>query len=82
MHGPGRPLGFLLATCADDGTVRLWDLSAGKPRARTIGPDPIGGPVRSVAFTPDGRYLATGNANGMVYLLRLYKPAAGLAEGG
>jgi hypothetical protein len=27
-----------------------------------------------VAFTPDGRYLATANANGTVYLLRLDAP--------
>ena len=36
---------------------------------RTIGPGPFGGGVRAVAFTPDGRYLATANANGLVYLL-------------
>jgi len=27
-----------------------------------------------VAFTPDGRYLATANANGTVYLLRPAPP--------
>ena len=42
---------------------------------RTIGPGPFGGGVRSVAFTPDGRYLATANANGTVYLLRVGPPA-------
>jgi len=39
--------------------------------ARPLGPGPFGGVVRSVAFTPDGRYLATANANGMVYLLQV-----------
>jgi WD40 repeat protein/serine/threonine protein kinase len=65
------PTAPVLATCAEDGTVRLWDLSAEKSSGGTIGPGPFGGPVRSVAYTPDGRYLATANANGMVYLLRV-----------
>lgn len=65
------PSAPLLATCGEDGTVRLWDLNAGEPLLRTIGPGPFGGPVRSVAFTPDGRYLTTANANGAVYLLRV-----------
>jgi WD40 repeat protein/serine/threonine protein kinase len=72
VHGltfsPSRPL---LATSADDGTVRLWELHAAGPPIRTIGPGPFGGPVRSLAFTPDGRYLCTANANGTVYVLRM-----------
>jgi WD40 repeat protein len=65
------PSAPLVATCGEDGTVRLWQRTADGPRVRTIGPGPFGGPVRSVAFTPDGRYLATANGNGMVYLLRV-----------
>jgi WD40 repeat protein len=65
------PVGSLVATCADDGTVRLWNRKSGTPAVRTIGPGPFGGAVRAVAFTLDGRYLATANANGMVYLLRV-----------
>jgi WD40 repeat protein len=65
------PTAPLLATCADDGTVVLWDRTAGVRRLRTFGPGPFGGGVGAVAFTPDGRYLATANANGTVYLLRV-----------
>jgi WD40 repeat protein len=74
--GPVRGLAFspvdaLAATCGDDGTVRLWDRTGSEARARVIdlGPAPSG--VRAVAFTPDGRYLATANGNGTVYLLRV-----------
>jgi WD40 repeat protein len=63
------PSARLLATCGEDGTVRLWDRTAGAAAVRTIGPGPFGGAVRAVAFTPDGRYLATANANGTVYVL-------------
>jgi WD40 repeat protein/serine/threonine protein kinase len=67
------PLGPIMATCSQDGTVRLWDRSATNPAVRTIGPGPFGGGVGAVGFTPDGRYLATANANGTVYLLRVGK---------
>jgi hypothetical protein len=36
---------------------------------KTIGAGPFGGGVRAVAFTPDGRYLATANANSTVFVL-------------
>jgi WD40 repeat protein len=65
------PAAPLLATCSEDGMVKLWDTTAGGAPVRTIGPGPFGGPVRAVTFTPDGRYLATANANGTVYLLRM-----------
>jgi WD40 repeat protein/tRNA A-37 threonylcarbamoyl transferase component Bud32 len=68
------PTAPLLATCGEDGTVRLWELGGSEPRVRTVGPGPFGGGVRAVAFTPDGRYLATANANGTVYLLRVVPP--------
>jgi WD40 repeat protein len=69
------PTAPLLATCGEDGTVRLWDRTGSDPSVRTIGPGPFGGGVRAVAFTPDGRYLATANANGTVYLLRVGSPS-------
>jgi WD40 repeat protein/serine/threonine protein kinase len=73
--GPAFGLAFapsaLLATCGADGTVRLWDRGGADSAPRTIGPGPFGGAVRSVAFTPDGRYLLTANANGVVYVLRV-----------
>jgi WD40 repeat protein len=68
------PTAPLLATCGEDGTVRLWDLAGGEPLVRTFGPGAFGGAVRAVAFTPDGRYLATANANGTVYVLRVVAP--------
>src|SRR5205823_2213463 len=46
VHGlvfsPSAPV---LASCAEDGTVRLWDLTGSGPRVRTIGPGPFGGGV-------------------------------------
>jgi WD40 repeat protein/transcriptional regulator with XRE-family HTH domain len=52
------PDGQRLATTSDDGTTRVWDISlSGSREWLTIG-NPSN-PARYVAFSPDGRYLAT-----------------------
>jgi WD40 repeat protein len=68
------PTAPLLATSAEDGTVCLWDIAGSGSPVRVIGPGPFGGGVRSLAFTRDGRYLCTANANGTVYALDLTTP--------
>jgi WD40 repeat protein len=61
----------LLATGAEDGTIRLWDRTGSEGRARVIDLGSVPSGVHDLAFTPDGRYLATANGNGTVYLLRV-----------
>jgi WD40 repeat protein len=62
-----------LASAGWDRTVKLWDLQApmgdSLPVLRTI-PCPGGG---AIAFSPNGRLLATGQPNG----IRLYSPVSG-----
>ncbi|WP_165938586.1 TIR domain-containing protein, partial [Parafrankia sp. BMG5.11] len=70
------PDGRILATGADDQTVRLWDM------ADPAHPAPLGEPlanhtdaVTSVAFSPDGRILATGVDDHTVRLWSVADPA-------
>jgi WD40 repeat protein len=66
--------GRLLASGADDKTIRLWDPAT----RRQIGLLTTGAEVRKVVFSPDGRFLASGGSDGTV---RLWDPATGKQAG-
>ncbi|WP_405700373.1 trypsin-like peptidase domain-containing protein [Streptomyces sp. NBC_00069] len=65
------PDGRTLATGSDDHSVRLWDVTTGRPRNRLTGHTDQ---VYSVAFSPDGKFLASAGRDGGV---RLWNAAAG-----
>ena len=60
---PSAPL--LLATASFDSDVRLWDAEAGRCVQRLAKHNDA---VYSVAFSPDGALLASGDTNGLVYV--------------
>ena len=61
------PDGARIASCANDGTVRIWDTARGDQLAVFHLPEKPN--VSSVDWSPDGRQLAAGIANGQVYVL-------------
>jgi WD40 repeat protein len=65
-----QPGGSVLLA-SSDGVLRLWLPGGTAGRARSLGDGPgVGGPAR-VAFSPQARYLAVGNADGSVALRRV-----------
>jgi WD40 repeat protein len=65
------PDGSIIATAAEDNSVRLWDAASGDELVVLSGHS---GRVLSVAFSPDGSVLASGSADNTV---RLWDPASG-----
>jgi dipeptidyl aminopeptidase/acylaminoacyl peptidase len=65
------PDGKRLASASHDGTIRVWELGAGKEVHRLVGHDSI---VDAVAWSPDGKRLASGGADTTV---RLWDVATG-----
>src|SRR5438445_106724 len=65
------PEGKRAASAGWDGSVRVWDLEAGKEVQRLT---PGFGNLFGVSFSPDGKRLAAGGANGSV---RVWDAATG-----
>jgi serine/threonine-protein kinase len=66
-----RPDSKAIATFDSEGSLDVYDIASGKSLHHWI----IGGPVQSLHFSKDGRYLFTANGNGTVYIFRLEEPA-------
>jgi WD40 repeat protein len=64
-----RADGRLLAHAPYQNVLHLWDPTQAPPRRTEF--NLFSGPLAGVAFTPEGRYVATANGDGTVYVLRL-----------
>ncbi len=71
-----RREGPLVAASGHGGIVHLLDLSLSPPGRHSIRLAPYSTDVQGIAFSPDGRFLAAGNPDGTIALLRLTAPGS------
>jgi WD40 repeat protein/serine/threonine protein kinase len=76
-----QPKGQMIAACTSGGAVYFWDFGSPGQQVLTLGPGPFGPFLNGVALTPDGRYLAVGNADGAISILRVPTPPVAYAPG-
>ena len=62
------PNGLRLASCSDDGSIRIWNRTTGLEVGRHVAQH--GSPIQSVAYSPDGSQLVSGGQDGIVRLWR------------
>jgi WD40 repeat protein len=65
---PFSPDGKLLALAANDYNVQLWDLASGTDLRKLVGHTNA---IHSVAFSPNGKFVASGDGNGLTMLHRV-----------
>jgi WD40 repeat protein len=63
-----RPDGAAVVATSSEGEIRQWALPGGAPLAQQRGAPAHEGSVRAVAYSGDGRYLATAGQDGRVVL--------------
>jgi WD40 repeat protein/tRNA A-37 threonylcarbamoyl transferase component Bud32 len=73
-----HPLRPMIATGAADSTVRFWDLSSGGKQVLTVNLHTM---VFDVKFSREGRYVAAGNENGTITILKVPQPPAAYDPG-
>jgi WD40 repeat protein len=66
---PGKSGNARMASASILGRVCFWD-----DNGKLVGEWRLPGAVSSLAFTPDGQHVLTGNSNGTVYVLRMPPP--------
>jgi WD40 repeat protein len=71
---PARDHTNFLATGSEDGAIRLWDLNAPDPPAHPVLLPGHTGSVKTLSFSPDGRWLASGSGDHQVRVWDINSP--------